>query len=148
MSDAYATLLERIKDIGKLEAIDALLEWDQDTYMPAKGVAVRAEMAALVAALKHERRTSREMGDLLGELSENGDPVRETNIRETRRLYQRAVNVPTELVKELARTSALAKDAWVRARQEDDYGVFAPALAKLIDLKRQQADAVGYAHHP
>ena len=148
MSDAYATLLERIKDIGKLEAIDALLEWDQDTCMPAKGVAVRAEMAALVATLKHERRTSQEMGDLLGELSENGDPVRETNIRETRRLYQRAANVPTKLVKELARTSALAKDAWVRARQEDDYGVFAPALARLIDLKRQQADAIGYANDP
>ena len=44
MSDAYTTLLERLRDIGKLNTLDALLEWDQDTQMPPKGVTAHAEI--------------------------------------------------------------------------------------------------------
>ncbi len=150
MLDPYAILLERIKEIGKLDAIDALLEWDQDTTMPAKGVTARSETVALIATLTHQRRTSTEMGDLLHQLenAEGHDHVRVTNIREARRLYDRAVKVPTELVEEIARTSSLAKSAWAQARQEDDFDIFAPTLAKLIDLKKQQAQAIGYANEP
>jgi len=42
MSDAYDQLIERVREMGRLEAIEALLEWDQETYMPSKGVAARA----------------------------------------------------------------------------------------------------------
>ncbi|HUT88102.1 MAG TPA: carboxypeptidase M32, partial [Thermoguttaceae bacterium] len=149
MSHAYAKLLERIKDIGRLQAIEALLEWDQDTFMPPKGVGCRAETSALVAGLKHEWRTDPQVGELLGQCSdEDDDPVRATNIRETRRVYERAVKVPTELVKEIARTAALAKDAWGKAREASDFGAFAPALSKLLDLKRRQAEHIGYQGEP
>ncbi len=150
MLDPYVILLERIKDIGKLDAINALLEWDQDTFMPRQGVECRSEELALVAALAHDRRTSREMGDLLGQLSnaDSSDCVRMTNIRETARLYKRAVNIPITLVKEIAKTSSLAKDAWVKARQEDNFDLFAPLFAKLVELKKQQAEAIGYETEP
>jgi hypothetical protein len=38
MSGAYATLIERVKEIWRLEAVEQLLDWDQETYMPPKGV--------------------------------------------------------------------------------------------------------------
>lgn len=149
MADLYATLLDRIKDLGKLEAIDALLDWDQEVMMPSKGLEARAECAAFVAGLKHERRTSAEMGELLMGLDgETGDPVRDTNVRETRRRYQRAVNVPVDLVQELARTSSLAKEAWAAARRDNHFPTFAPLLSRLIELKRRQADAIGYETEP
>ncbi|MHC4611375.1 MAG: carboxypeptidase M32, partial [Planctomycetota bacterium] len=68
MPDAYVQLVDRLKDIGRLTAVQELLDWDQETYMPAKGVAPRAETSAMVAALVHSWRTSTEMGDLLGAL--------------------------------------------------------------------------------
>ena len=150
MPDAYETLVERIRDLGRLEAINALLEWDQETYMPAKGVEPRAETLATLAAIKHERRTSPEIGDLLNELDEAGtdDPVWATNIRETRRLYDRAVKVPTELVKELALTSSLARKTWVKAREESRFSMFAPYLTKLLELRRQEAEYLGYDGEP
>jgi len=149
MSDAYATLLARLRDIGILNTLDALLEWDQNTQMPPKGVTVHAEAAAFVAGLRHERRTSPEMGALLARLDGAAtDPVIATNVREARRLYARAVNVPTQLVEEIARTSAQAKEVWADARRRSDFAAFAPYLSRLVDLKREQADAIGYADDP
>jgi carboxypeptidase Taq len=117
--------------------------------MPPKGVTTRAETVAFVAALRHERRSSPEMGALLAQLAEtSGDPVRDTNAREARRAYERAVSVPKRLVEEIARTAAIARDAWAAARRSNDYAAFSPMLAKLIDLKRKQADAIGYSDHP
>ncbi|MFQ5490646.1 MAG: carboxypeptidase M32 [Phycisphaerae bacterium] len=150
MPDAYDTLLERIRDIGRLGAVEELLDWDQETYMPEKGAEGRAESLALIAAITHDRRTSAEIGDLLAELDAGveTDPARATNIRETRRLYDRAVKVPTELVKEITHTSSLAKQAWQQARAESKFELFAPLLSKLLDLKRAQADHIGYDDEP
>jgi len=148
MADAYARLVERLQEIGRLESVEFLLDWDQEVYMPPKGVESRAAVTAMVAAMKHERRTDPVMGELLGQLHEAGDPVQATNIREARRLYDRAVRMPTDLVKELSHTSSLAKAAWTRARAESDFSLFTPLLSKLLDLKRAQADHIGYEGEP
>ncbi|NIL98837.1 MAG: carboxypeptidase M32, partial [Planctomycetales bacterium] len=49
------------------------------------------------------------------------------------------------LVEELAKLAIEGQQVWQRARQEDDYASFAPILKKTIELKRQQADAIGFA---
>lgn len=149
MNAAYQKLVERIGEIGRLEAIQTLLEWDQETCMPAKATPMRAEETALLAGLIHERRTSAELGDLLNASDAGADgPVAATNIRETRRLYERAVKVPTELVKEISHTTTMAKEAWLRARKDSSFPTFAPWLEKLTDLKRRVADLIGYDDRP
>lgn len=148
MSDAYEQLLERVRDLGRLEAIEGLLSWDQETYMPPKGAGPRAEEVALIAGLMHRWLTDPALGDLLDRARADGDPVRETNIRETRRLYERAVRVPNELVREIAKTSTLAKGAWAEAREKDAFDLFAPHLSRLVDLKRQVAEHIGYDGEP
>ena len=65
MSDAYAELMERVRDIGRLGAVHQLLEWDQDTYMPPNGVAARAEQTALITGLAHEMLIADETRSLL-----------------------------------------------------------------------------------
>jgi len=42
MSDAYEQLIEPVREIGRMEAIEVLLDWDQETCMPPKGVDARA----------------------------------------------------------------------------------------------------------
>ena len=42
MSDAYATLLERVKESGRLEAGGAPLDWGPGGYMPKGGGGARA----------------------------------------------------------------------------------------------------------
>lgn len=147
MADAYAKLLERLRQIGHLEAIEALLDWDQETQMPPAGLEPRAETMAMVAATKHQYWTDPELGELLAAGS-NGDPDRSAQIREARRTHDRAVKVPNELVRKIAHVSALAKDAWAQARRDDDFSRFAPHLTELLSLKRQEAEAIGYDDDP
>jgi len=71
-----------------------------------------------------------------------------TNVREMRRVYDRKIKLPTALVQEIARTTTLAKSAWVQARAAAEFAQFAPYLEKLLDLKRQVADRIGYTTEP
>lgn len=145
MSEAYEAFIGIVREIGQIQSISALLDWDCETYMPPKGLAVRAEQLALTAALAHERLSSPRMGELLSDLEGSvAEPVHVTNVREMRRLHDRAGKIPGDLVRRIARTTTIAKDAWVKARAESKFALFAPHLRKLLDLKRQEADLVGY----
>ena len=112
MNEAYKKLMEHMKDVGRMHAVEQLLDWDQETYMPAKGVKPRAELAALVSGLAHEQLISDETRKLLDDASSaEDDHIAQTNLRETRRAFDRASRIPTELVKEIAHTGAIAKSA-------------------------------------
>ncbi len=145
MKNAYDRFITMTREIRQLGTVAELLAWDQETYMPKKGIALRAEQLSTMASVAHERLSSDEFGTLLRQLDEDiDDPVRATNIREMRRFYDRAVRVPAELVARIAKTTTLAKEAWVKAREASDFALFAPHLKELFELKRQMADCIGY----
>lgn len=145
MPDAYDDFIALVREIGRLDSIAQLLDWDSETYMPKGGLTVRAEQLALVAELAHERRSGPRLGELLAKLDGRvKDPIQAANVREMRRTYDRAVKVPLELVSRLARATTTAKEAWGRAREQSAFSVFAPHLEELLQLKRQVADCVGY----
>ena len=146
---AYADLIRRVKDYSLLSSCGAVLGWDERTYMPHEGSAHRAEQMALIARLTHEMATAPQIGELLAEVE--GGPLDEdaaANVREIRRAYDRAVKLPNELVEELARTTTRAQQVWQEARAANDFAAFRPWLEKIVALKRQEADAIGYAASP
>ncbi len=149
MPNTYLKLMDRVKDIGRLGAVEQLLDWDQETYMPKHGIQARAEQMSVLAGLVHERLVADETRALLDDAQAAPDDfVALTNLRETRRALDRAANVPTDLVREIARSASLAKDAWAIARTRSAFNEFAPHLAKLVDLKKQVADHIGYETEP
>ena len=148
----YESLLRELREIGTLSSVSSLLSWDEQTHLPRRGAAHRANQAAMLASMAHARLTSPRVGDLLsaaeGALTSAeraGDGDAAANLRETRRLYERARKLPPDLVEELSRTEVLAQQAWTGARERSDFGAFEPWLAKTIALKRRQADCLGYA---
>ena len=70
------------------------------------------------------------------------------NVREIRRAYDRAVKLPQRLVEELARVTSVAQQVWQEARKADDFAAFRPSLEKIVALKREEAQAVGYKGVP
>jgi carboxypeptidase Taq len=150
---AYAELIRRIKDCRLLGSCANVLAWDERTYMPRQGSAHRAEQMALLARMTHELLTAPEIGQLLAEVegsppTQEKDAVPAVNVREIRRSYDRAVKLPKELVEEIARVTTRAQQVWQEARQANDFVAFRPWLEKVVQLKRQEADALGYAHVP
>lgn len=145
MPSAYEAFHKAIREIGQLGSIEGLLDWDSETIMPDGGLSARAEQISLIATLAHERRTSPTLGELIEQLdSRVDDPIEQSNVREARRMYERASRVPAELVTRLSRVSVLAKEAWGKARAGSDFPAFAPHLSELVNIKRHIADLIGY----
>ena len=152
-SHVYEDLIRRAKEARLLESCGAVLGWDERTYMPHDGSAHRADQMALIARMTHEMLTHPEIGRLLGELEgsplvANAESNEAVNVRELRRTYDRAVKIPKELVEELARTTTRAQRVWQEARQANDFATFRPWLEKIVRLKRDEAQAVGYKEVP
>lgn len=107
---------------------------------------------ALIARLTHEMSTDPKFGECLS-VVEDSDMMADSssavaiNVREMRRGYDRAVKLPKELVEEIARVTTRAQQVWQEARAANDFPAFQLWLEKVLDLKRQEADAVGYAEN-
>lgn len=146
MPDLYPRFIALIREISALGGARMLLSWDQEICLPPKGVPGRARQLAALAGVIHEKVCDEELGTLIAELSAASlEPVPAANVREAKRERDRAVKLPASLVRELSEASSLARDAWLQARTQDDWSLFAPRLETLIGLKRREAEAVGYA---
>jgi carboxypeptidase Taq len=140
--DRLRTLLGHVHDLRQAAAV---LEWDQETQMPPGGAEARARQLATLRRLAHERFTSDEVGALLDKLNcNNGSPLslEASLLRVARRDYERARRLPADLVADLAEAAATGKQAWKRARENDDFNHFAPHLERLVALSQRKADAL------
>jgi carboxypeptidase Taq len=145
----YDSLLALYRDKCLLDSAAGVLGWDERTYLPPKGSSFRADQMALLAKLSHEKLTSPKIGELLGQCEANGlNDDQRVNVREMRRVYDRAVKMPPRLVEEIARVTTRAQNVWQEARAKNDFPAFAPWLEKIVALKREEAQAVGYKESP
>ncbi|MBS3059027.1 MAG: carboxypeptidase M32 [Candidatus Diapherotrites archaeon] len=146
-------VLQQQKEIMLLAGTGALLEWDRETYMPKQGIMNRAEQAAIVSRLVHEKVVSEKFYGALKRL------VKPRTLRKLSAMHQfivkrafkdvrKARKLPPEFVAEMARTTALANHAWVEAKQKNRFRLFAPHLKKIVELKRRQAKLIGLEGHP
>lgn len=150
---SFDELCSLAREAALLESIEALLGWDERTYMPPAAGPYRAEQMTFITGEVHKRRTNPRLGELLAELADSDlakDPHSDagTTIRQLRRDYEKRVKLPQRLVEELTRESVLGQQAWVKAREKNDFQAFAPHVEKLFALKREQAEALGYKDHP
>ena len=149
----YQDVCQYARSTAVLTSIDALLGWDERTQLPPAGAEHRAEQSTLLAGLIHQRWVDPKFGQQLEELARGplaAEPDSDAGVvvRRLKRQYDKKVKLPQRLVEELARTAILGQQAWQEARQNDDFPAFRPLLEKMIDLKRQQAEALGYPQCP
>jgi carboxypeptidase Taq len=142
VSAAFDELRERLAEISDLGKTAALLGWDQQTMMPPRGAAIRAEQLATVGRIAHEKFTSNAVGRLLEELEgfeaeHDYDSFEASLVRVTRHDWRKACKVPAELRAEMSRSASLAHPIWVEARKNNDFVSFMPALRRNLDLRKR-----------
>ena len=138
--ETFQALEERLATISDVYSAASVLAWDRQTYMPEGGVRGRAEQLASLARLAHEMLVSPETGELLeraGERQPGSDEA--ALLRLARREYDRASTLPARLVAETSRATALAEPAWIQARQNSDWSLFAPHMERVLALKQEEA---------
>jgi carboxypeptidase Taq len=151
--DAYEWLVDDSRECSYFDSVRSLLEWDQRTFLPVKGQRHRADQLAVLAKLLHARRTNLKVGDHLAivegsDLVSNPLSAAAVNVREWRRAYDKMVKIPERLAVELTRAASEGQDGWQQARSANDWDGFKPFLERIVRLKIEEADHLGYPQEP
>lgn len=149
MGEHFDRLTVLLADVHNLSRANAVLGWDQQTYMPPGGARARAEQMATLSRLAHELFITQETGELLQKAAEEvadlpPDSDEAKLVQVAQRDYEKATRVPASLVFEMRKHASLANPIWVQARQENDFAAFAPCLEKTVELSRELAEHLGY----
>jgi carboxypeptidase Taq len=145
--EKYTYHLKRVADISYAAAV---LNWDQETYMPENGAEQRASQLSTLSGIAHELFTSNEFGNVLKQLivDTSLDEIQRRNVIQTKRAYDRSTKLSKEHVEELALAISQAFQAWQTAKTSNHFDVFVPHLKRLVDLKRKECEWIGYDEHP
>ncbi len=135
---------EHAKSVSLLATVDGLLQWDEQTMLPAAAGDFRADQAAALAALTHVQRTKKEQGERLEKLADSslatdGPEFVQATIRLLHQDFQKQSRVPERLVEEIARTSIESQQEWVRAVKASEWKKMVVHLEKMFSLKRELA---------
>jgi len=148
---AYQELLSLERTVGLWTSVDAVLGWDESTYLPEAAVGLRGEQKALLASTVHDLVTNPRIGDLLTIVQDSPlatDEEVAANLREFRRAHDRATKLPPSLVHRIALASTRGREAWIEARRRSDYSLFQPHLESLLKLRHEECSALGFCENP
>lgn len=136
--------------IADVKNAHAILQWDQETYLPSKGAAFRGQQLSTLSEISHRLFSEDELGGLLQELLAKNDLSAEQkrNIGKTNKDYLKNKKYTPDFVRKLSEQVNKAFHSWMEARKQNSFTVFEKSLDALIDLKRKEADILGYQHHP
>ncbi|MEI7801870.1 MAG: carboxypeptidase M32 [Bacteroidota bacterium] len=143
----YVTAMRKIADIKYSIAV---LGWDQECYQPKKGAEFRAQQIGTLSGMAHDLFVDDKLGEILSQLKSSKDlsETQKRNVEETYKDYTREKKYPTSFVEKIAQITSQTYQAWLKAREQNDFKVYSPMLATMIDMKREEAEILGYENHP
>ncbi|MBV9940752.1 MAG: carboxypeptidase M32 [Solirubrobacterales bacterium] len=154
MADPLEQLRERMAALADLRNVSQLLDWDQQTMMPPRGAAARAETVSTVQRISHDMFVSDDTGRLLeaaeAERGRNspGDSDDASLVRVVKRRWEKARRVPSDLAADLAHAASVGQQAWTEARRASDFAGFAPYLERNFELVRRYVDCFDHFDCP
>jgi carboxypeptidase Taq len=157
MLNDYEKLHALSRHTAILQGITHILDWDQETYMPPGGAAIRAEQIKTLAGLVHREKTSRKFANALSKLIDISSghiiatdlsPAQKAAVKEWHRDYIKDTALPAKFVEEFAKLTSQSILVWRAAKKENAFHQFAPYLDRIISMSRQKADLLGYKKHP
>jgi carboxypeptidase Taq len=145
--DIYKTKMQRIADVRNASA---LMQWDQETYLPPKGAAFRGQQISTLSELSHKLFIEEELGSLLNDLANKDDldQFQKRNVERTLEDYKKNKKYTSQFVRALSDQVNKAFHAWIEARKQNKFSIFQPELDKLIALKKEETQLLGFEKHP
>ncbi len=150
----------KLLEIQRINSAASVLSWDQETYMPAGGGTARADQIATLQGIAHQKLVSPDIESLLTDwvdpntghaVDQPGDTWDEPSralLREVWRDFSRAKKLPSDFVMTLSRECSLAQQVWVEAKEQSSFKLFLPNLQRVLALKREEAQYLGYRDSP
>ena len=148
--ELYSIYTDRIQKIADAKYSAALLQWDQETYLPPKGAAFRSRQLATLAEIAHEWFIDPALGELLRELHGRGDlhEDQQRNIALSLEDYEKQKKFSPAFIRRLSEASSRSFHSWLQARAANSFTLFRDDLQQLVQLKKEEAELAGYEKHP
>jgi carboxypeptidase Taq len=132
---------------------EAMFSWDMQTAAPRGAWESISKIIGILSAEAFAMSISPEIKGYLDELSQPApfSPVSDIDkaiVRICRKQYDQTHNIPVAEIREYSELVAASDGVWRVAREENDYGRFAPYLEKIIGFKKKFAEYIGYKDHP
>lgn len=145
----YKKYVQRLQKIADVKYAAAVLQWDQETYMPPKGANYRAQQVATLSEIAHHLYTQTSFKKILLQLKEATDlnDEQQKNITLSWYDYTQQEKLTPLFVRKLSTTVSKSFQAWMEARGKNKFSLFQKDLAALVKLKQQEADLLGYEQH-
>jgi carboxypeptidase Taq len=143
-NSAYGQLESLFRRLGAISEATSILHWDASTMMPAASSDARGEQLAALNTLQHEMMASPRTAELIAASADEAKTLDEwqaANLREMRRSWVHATAVDSALVEARTKATMKCEMIWRDARPKSDFATVLPALAEVVNLARQAADA-------
>ncbi|GAC1417998.1 MAG: carboxypeptidase M32 [Flavisolibacter sp.] len=142
----YTDKMQRIADIRNASAV---LQWDQETYLPVNGAHYRGRQISTLTEISHQLFGEEELGNILKKLLQQKDmpPQQYRNVAITFEDYTKNKKYSSDFVRDLSRQTQKTFHAWISARKQNTFKIFEQDLDQLIRLKKQETEILGYEHH-
>ncbi|MBI2669072.1 carboxypeptidase M32 [Candidatus Woesearchaeota archaeon] len=151
MNSALRTLKSIGREMEILEGTEALLHWDKSTFLPKKAAEQRSEQVAYISGLLHAKRTDPQFQKAVQQLRRRPKGlsfVEKRLVEEYTKKMNKWTKIPLSHVEEFSKVAALSFKAWERAREKNDFTMFAPYLEKIVQLKKKEAVYINPKGHP
>jgi carboxypeptidase Taq len=148
INPAVADIVAKYKPIWALDSASALLGWDMETYMPQGASEPRGFASGQLQLMKQE--LIMKLADPIANAAKTSglNDFEKGFLRVTKRDLDYFSKVPPKLIEDLAKVGIEGTVVWREARKKSDFNLFKPYLEKMVDLKRQEAEKLGYVGHP
>jgi len=124
--------------------------WDFETYMPTSGTEERGMADSQLHILHKNLLLNKDFVGLV-ESAKKLDGLSDLEkgiVRVLNREITKQIKIPNELTQAESLERIRGNMAWREARQKSDFMMYAPHLKKMIEIKKQIADKIGYEKHP
>lgn len=143
-------ILDAYKPMWSLKHAISLMGWDFETYMPREGTEERGVADSQLHILYKDLLLNNdfiglvESANKLGSLSDYERGI----ARVLRREINKQIRIPKELTEAESLERIRGNMTWRKARAKSVFGMYEPHLKKMIEIKKQIAEKIGYEKHP
>jgi carboxypeptidase Taq len=124
--------------------------WDFETYMPTSGTEERGMADSQLHILHKNLLLNKDFVGLV-ESAKKLDGLSDLEkgiVRVLNREITKQIKIPNELTQAESLERIRGNMVWREARQKSDFMMYAPHLKKMIEIKKQIAEKIGYEKHP
>jgi len=143
-------ILNAYKPMWSLNHAISLMGWDFETYMPRKGTEERGVADSQLHLLYKDLLLNKDFVGLVESAKklESLNDLEKGIVRVLNREITKQIKIPKELTEAESLERIRGNMAWRMAREKSDFMMYAPHLKKMIEIKKQIAEKIGYQKHP